>query len=77
VIRYGLKDRGSIPVRDKNSFLRYRVQTSSGAHQASYLKDIGGSLLRGKVPGGVKLTTHLYLKIQVFLRDSDFTNNKK
>jgi hypothetical protein len=55
---YGLDDRGSrvrFPAGDGNFSLHHRVQTSSGAHPASYPVGTGAVSLR------VKLTTPLHL----------------
>jgi hypothetical protein len=51
---YGLNDRMigvRIPAGAGNFSLRLRVQTSSGAHPASYLMDTGTLSLRVKWPG--------------------------
>jgi hypothetical protein len=54
---YGLDDRMigvRIPAGGGNLSLRYRVQTGSGAHTASYSMGTGGDR-------DVKLTTHFHL----------------
>jgi hypothetical protein len=51
---YGLDDRmirARVPAGAGNFSLRHRVQTSSGAHPASYPMGSGGPLLGGKVAG--------------------------
>jgi hypothetical protein len=49
-INYGLDDWGSIPSKGSDGIfsLRYRFQTCSGAHPASYIINTGG----GGYPGG-------------------------
>jgi hypothetical protein len=45
-----------------NFSLHHRVQSSSGAHPASYLRmGIRGWFPGGKVAGGIKLSTHIHL----------------
>jgi hypothetical protein len=47
-----MDDRGSIPGKDLDSFLsRHRVQSGSGAHQASYPMSTGSSLPGDKAAG--------------------------
>jgi hypothetical protein len=51
---YGLDDWGSrvrFPAWDGNFSPLHRVQTGSGAHQASYLMDTGDSSHEGKAAG--------------------------
>jgi hypothetical protein len=52
-VGYGLDDQGSIPGRgdDGNISLRYRVQTDSGPHPASYAMGTGGSYPEDRAAG--------------------------
>jgi hypothetical protein len=49
---YGLDDRGSIPDRGRGFFSSPCVQTSSGAHPASYSMGTGGSFPGSKARPG-------------------------
>jgi hypothetical protein len=59
---YGLNDCDSIRDGGKRSLsLFHSVQTGSGAHPTSYTVRTRGSVPRGIVAGGAKLTIHLHL----------------
>jgi hypothetical protein len=65
-LSYGLDDRGSIPGRGKDFFLRHRDQICSGANPA-YQMGTGRSFtgLNGR---GVELTTHIHLAPRLRMR---------
>jgi hypothetical protein len=46
--------------RERDFSLLHRIQMGSEAHPAYYPKGTGGSLPRGKVVRGIKLTTQLH-----------------
>jgi hypothetical protein len=59
---YGLDNRGSIPDRGNNFFLRHRDQTDSEVHPASYQMGNGGSFSEAKATGAWSWPpTHLHL----------------
>jgi hypothetical protein len=51
---YGLNVRGSILGKGKWFYVFHSIQTGSGAHQASYTMNTGGSFLGRKAAGPVK-----------------------
>jgi hypothetical protein len=48
VTGYGLKDRGSTPGRDRDSYLRHQIHIGSGEHPVSYKVSNGKSSPGGK-----------------------------